>query len=244
MPFFSIIIATYNSEFLIERALTSILKQDFEDYEIIVIDGKSSDKTLKIINKYSTQIKKVISEIDCGIYDAWNKGLSLAEGNWIMFLGSDDLLCTSALMNYYNFVINSELNLEYVSSLVQTIDTNGNLSRIIGKPWTWRVFKKYMCVAHVGSLHKNELFLKYGKFNTNYKITGDYEFLLRANDKLEAGFLNQITAKMQIGGISVNNNSFFETYNAKTITGGRNKIIAFIEMIKAFLILKIRNILK
>jgi glycosyltransferase involved in cell wall biosynthesis len=236
MPYFSIIIATYNSEDLIERSISSIINQTFKDFEIIIVDGKSKDKTLNLVHKYSNVIKKIISEPDQGIYDAWNKGVNIAEGEWILFIGSDDILANSALNDYFNFISNSNFKLDYVSSKVELIDFKANIKRIIGKPWSWKIFKKYMCVAHVGSIHSKYLFDNLGYFNTDYKITGDYEFLLRAKKNLNSGFLDKVTAQMQIGGVSVNNRSFFETYKAKTNTGGRNKIISFFELIIAYMI--------
>lgn len=241
MPFFTIVIATYNSEYFLERAILSVLNQDFNDYEIVIVDGKSTDLTMSIVNKYSSKIKKVISEKDNGIYDAWNKGIKISEGEWVMFIGSDDILLENALNDYYNYIAEINPEIEFISSLVQLIDFNGKIIRTIGKAWNWNKFKKYMCVAHVGSLHRKTLFLNYGNFDSNYKITGDYEFLLRPNNHLKASFLEKVTAKMQIGGVSLNNKSFVETYNAKTLTGGRNKFIAAIELIKAYLFHQVRK---
>lgn len=91
-PLISIIIPTYNCENTFTIALKSVLSQDLEEKEIIIVDGGSSDGTLDLLNKYDQQIDYWISEPDNGIYDALNKGIDLANGEWLYFLGSDDKL--------------------------------------------------------------------------------------------------------------------------------------------------------
>jgi hypothetical protein len=131
-----------------------------------------------------------------------------------------------------------------VSSKVQLIDEKENILRVIGRSWNWQSFKRYMCVAHVGSIHHYTLYKMYGLYNTNYKITGDYEYLLRAGKKLKAGFLDKITAKMQIGGVSnMNNNVFNETYRAKIDNKSRSILFAKYDDLIAKMIYYIRNFL-
>lgn len=92
MTSLSVIVPTYNSEETIERCLTSLLSQTYQDFEICIIDGNSIDRTLSIISHYQVLFKsiRVISEPDGGTYDAMNKGIDIAQGNWLYFLGSDD----------------------------------------------------------------------------------------------------------------------------------------------------------
>ena len=99
-PFISIITVCYNSENTIERTITSVLHQDFKDYEYIIIDGASRDKTLYIIKQYEPLFKgrlKLISEPDKGIYDAFSKGCRLATGRFVWIVNSDDYLEPDAL---------------------------------------------------------------------------------------------------------------------------------------------------
>lgn len=241
--FFSIIIATYNSEAFLERTLKSIIDQNFENFELIIIDGLSNDKTMSIVDKYIEHISIVVSEKDNGIYDAWNKGVNLSQGEWIMFVGSDDLLSTNALKNYWEYINNSTLSLDYVSSRVELIDKNQRVIRTIGKPWNWDQFKKYMCVAHVGSIHHHSIYKKHGMYNISYKITGDYELLLRPKETLNAGFFDVVTAQMQLGGVSLSSKVFKETFRAKVETAKRNTISSKIEMWKAIIIFNIRSVL-
>ena len=91
-PLISIIIAAYNSEEFFERCINSIFSQKYTNYEIIVIDGGSSDKTQELLHKYSKRFKYWESMPDNGIYHAWNKALAQSSGEWIIFIGSDDFL--------------------------------------------------------------------------------------------------------------------------------------------------------
>lgn len=228
-PLITIITATYNVESLIEKCILSIVNQDYNNIEYIIIDGGSTDGTIDIIKKHQQKIAYWISEKDKGIYDAWNKGLEKANGDWIAFIGADDIYLPNALNNYVDFI--NKINrpsLEFVSSKVNLVDAEGKSIRIIGKPWNWSAFKKYMNTAHVGSFHSKYFFEKYGLYNLNYKIIGDYEMLLRAKNNLKTGFMDQVTVNMQIGGISNQSRlAFSEVINAKINTGARTSFQAY-----------------
>jgi glycosyltransferase involved in cell wall biosynthesis len=221
----------------------SILDQDYGNKELIIIDGGSTDKTLEIIRKYNARISFWRSEKDNGIYDAWNKALVVAKGNWISFIGSGDRFLPNALYNYSEY-IKSFPKKEYISSKVIITDSFQKPLKTIGKPWSWNSFKRYMNCAHVGSMHSCNLFKKYGKFNSFYKIAGDYEFLLRANNRLSTGFINIPTATMLGGGISSRNFSVFkEAYNAKDEHTRRNKIFLIFELYISIFKFKIKKLL-
>jgi glycosyltransferase involved in cell wall biosynthesis len=241
-PFVSVIIAVYNGEKYIEETIISILNQSFKGFELIIIDGGSSDRTLDIINKYKEQIHTFISEPDKGIYDAWNKAVKLSKGEWITFIGSDDIFHEDALLNYINYIQEEKTKkLDYVSSVVELVDSDLKPIRLIGQEWNWPTFKKFMNVAHVGSFHNRRLFEKYGLFNSDYRIAGDYEFLLRPKQNLNVGYINNITAKMRFGGASLSNSSIFkETFRAKVLTAQRSCVLSYFEMLLARLKFLIR----
>ena len=210
----TVITVCLNSEKTIEKCIKSVLSQKSENVEFIVIDGGSSDKTIEIINRYADSIDVVIIESDEGIYDAWNKGLRNVSGDFIAFLGSDDIYLPGALKIYESY-INDNPATEYVSSLVRY--GQGKSSRVVGRAWNWDQFCRYMTVAHVGSFHSAQLFKSYGQFDTGFRITGDYEFLLRCGPDLNAGFVPQITVEMGVGGVSSGNQQmvFDEALRAK-----------------------------
>jgi len=242
MPTVTIITVVFNGDKNLEKTIESIIKQTYKNIEYIIIDGGSTDRTLDILKKYEHAIDYWVSEPDAGIYDAWNKGLKLATGEWISFIGADDTYEINAIENYVNYI--NEIHHtqpEYVSSKVNLI-SNGKILRVIGEKWKWRKFKKYMNTAHVGSLHKRTIYEKYGTYNINYKICGDYELLLRPKNELRTSFINSVTANMYLGGISNQDlRTFEEAFTAKIQTAGRNRLLCKIEKYNAIIIWKIRS---
>lgn len=242
---FTIITATYNSEKTIKRTLNSLLNQTVLNFEYIIIDGKSSDKTVEIIKSYKAKFKdknisfQWVSEKDKGIYDAWNKGLKLSKGEWISFLGSDDYYVDNAIETYTNLLdkVNSN-NYDWLYSNVRFVDADNN-SRILNSIWTWKEFRRNIVItpAHVGSFHNKEYFNKYGIFDTTYQIAGDYELLLRAKNNLRTLKVEKITAVMNADGISNNmiKKVFKETFRAKHETGKVNYFICYIDYYISFI---------
>jgi len=231
-PLISVITVVLNGEKYLEETILSVLSQTYDNVEYIIIDGGSTDGTLDIIKQYEHAIDYWVSEKDRGIYDAWNKGLKTSIGDWISFLGCGDSYYKGALYKYVEYINrNNHQKLDYVSSLVE-FKKRGRIVRVIGECWNWKDFKKYMNVAHVGSLHNIELFKEIGLFDIRLKIAGDYEFLLRKKDKLKAGFIEYKTAVMDASGVSTTNFSvFFETFLAKKMHTGKNTFQLYFEMI-------------
>ncbi|MGM8362809.1 glycosyltransferase family 2 protein [Flavobacterium sp. ARAG 55.4] len=225
----SIIIATYNAEKYLAEAISSVIKNKREDYELIIIDGGSKDTTLSIVQKYESFITYYVSEPDKGIYDAWNKGVKASSGEWIMFLGADDRLAENGLAYYLNFLSEFEnTDLDYISSKVQMLNIEGQPIWVNGDAWSWPAFQYRMTVAHPGSLHAKKLFDQYGLYNIEYKIVGDYELLLRAGKELKATYLNKITIEMREGGVSDTWASILEYKKAVMHSGNGNNLKATI----------------
>ncbi|PQJ81038.1 glycosyltransferase family 2 protein [Polaribacter porphyrae] len=235
IPLLSIITATFNSELTLEETIESLLNQNYTNFEYILIDGKSNDKTLQIIKKYESIFsqKKIpyywISENDTGIYNAWNKGLKLASGSWISFLGSDDIYLEGVLKKYANLAIRNR-DIDFIHSKVKLMKDNKEIF-VVSDRWKWNDFKRQMKIAHVGSFHNKNYFSKYGIFNENYKIAGDYEMLLRAKHNLKTLFFDEFTALMKDGGISNKNviKAFKEVRKARIYVAAINKRTAFLD---------------
>ena len=244
--FFTVVTATYNSEKTIAKTIESLLFQTYSDFEYILIDGMSNDSTIEIIKSYEIffvekGIKyKWVSEKDSGIYEAFNKGVNLSKGKWISFLGSDDIYLNNALKLYKNQIESLSTEIDFIYSNVKV--ENGKL---YSKPWSWVKFKRKMMIAHVGGFHNRNYFTKYGLFNEQYKIAGDYELLLRAKKKLKTHWLNQITVIMADGGISNNQikKVYLETTNAKIETGKINIVISRIDYFIWMLKYRIKTLL-
>jgi glycosyltransferase involved in cell wall biosynthesis len=234
-PLITVITAVFNCHQHIEQAILSVINQSYSNIEYIIIDGGSTDGTVDIIRKYESHINYWISEQDNGVYDAWNKGILHSHGKWISFLGADDIYLPNAIEEYV-FLINKYKNIQYISSEVRLISPAGKSLRTIGKAWNWPDFERYMNIAHVGSLHARSMFNERGLYNLDFKIAGDYEFLLRFNSSLRAIFLNNITVEMHVGGVSNEKTMVFvESAMAKTMHTNRWKLVIYLEAVYSFL---------
>lgn len=228
-PLVSVITSVFNSGHCLEKTIRSVISQPYANIEYIVIDGGSKDETLGILQAYTDQIDYWVSEPDRGIYDAWNKALSIATGEWIAFLGSGDIYLDDAVGEYVRHIQDADCKLEFVSSRIEVIDPSTDKTQIFGKAWYWKEFGKSMTVAHPGAFHSRRLFQNYGIFDESYHIAGDYELLLRARDGLRAGFLDTVTVQMLGNGASTSLGVFSENFRAKSVSGGRNRLICFFE---------------
>lgn len=206
MPLFSIITVSYNSVFTIEQTILSVINQDFEDYEYIIIDGGSTDGTMEIIRKYQDKITLWVSEPDKGIYDAMNKGIRLAQGTLISLLNSDDwydkntLICVA---QYYKL----NPNIDILHGLLRFIDVNGMPDSIVGH---YNSFLNIGMIEHPTCFIKKKLYNSVGPFDLNYKSASDYDWMLRAK-KADAKFLliPEILTNFRRGGMS---DSFIGAY--------------------------------
>lgn len=199
---FSVIIATFQSVKSLRPAIESVIAQDLDAsrFELIIVDGLSDDGTQALIQQYGSHVSHFISEDDEGIYDAWNKGIQLSRGQWILFIGADDMLTSDALSSFYIFTLENP-HVDFVSAQVQLLSPSG-VTRLIGKPWDWNNFRRFMQIAHVGSIHSSDLFRRHGLFSLSYSVCADYEYFLRIGSALKAGYLPKVVAIMSEGGVS------------------------------------------
>ena len=202
----SIITVSFNAEETISDTIKSVINQDYENIEYIILDGASKDKTCSIIKSFGFKVAKFISEPDKGIYDAMNKGLALATGDIIGILNADDVYADS---NVISKVVN-RFQEDKVEGLyadlvyVKRDDTNkitrywrsGNYSK--GK------FLKGWMPPHPTFFVKREIYEKYGNFNLGLRSAADYEIMLRFIHKheIKITYLPCIITKMRVGGQS------------------------------------------
>jgi len=213
-PLISIITVCFNSSSTIKDTIASVLNQTYTNIEYILIDGNSTDDTVTIIKSYQEQFKqkstpyKWISESDKGIYDAMNKGIALAEGDWIVFIGSDDYYQNNTVLkdSISSLEIAENKKIKYVYGKIEHINHHNNLVEISGEPWINQKerFPYIMNINHSGCFHHKTLFSTHGNFNDTFKIAGDYEFLLRElkNKSNDAFFIDSVLIVMREGGIS------------------------------------------
>ena len=215
-PKISIIIATYNAGKTFARCLQSIREQKTNEIELLVIDGGSKDNTLDIINTYQDTIDYSCSEPDKGIYDAWNKGITHAKGDWVMFIGADDYLINGGLSTYLSLLSQEDYtSYDLICAKELLVDASGKVLKTIGKPYHWDDFRKQMLIAHGASLHNKKLFQEVGLFSLHYSICADYEFLLRK--KLKSLFVNETVLCMQDGGASTTYQAIFQAFQVRKL---------------------------
>lgn len=203
----SIIIPTYNASKTLSVALESVLKQTFADYEILVIDGLSTDNTIDIAKCYNDERIKIISEKDSGIYDAMNKGICLAKGEWLYFLGSDDrIFDNKVLENIQQAILKN--NCDVIYGDVFSTRFNG---RYNGEFTSVELLSKNIC--HQSIFFKKAVFEKTGLFELRYKGHADWDhnFKWFFNPFIAKKYFDIVVAEYADGGFSsINSDEMFE----------------------------------
>ncbi len=210
----SIIIPVLNAQNTIEKAVISVLNQSYPYKELIVIDGGSTDNTLALLDAYKTQIACLISEKDKGIYEAINKGIKHASGNWIYILGADDQLHNE---NVLQTIFCHELkNLDIVFGNVNNLGAKHALIR------KTHVCKFNFQIIWRNTLHQQGVFYNKKRlninFNTRYKILADYDFHLKLYlQQANAQYYNLTISDCMADGISkkFNKQLYLEEYKIK-----------------------------
>lgn len=172
-PLVSIIIVTYNAGATIAGAIDSVINQTYKNIELIIIDGQSSDNTVLIVKKYGDKISYFISEKDNGIYDAMNKGIAAAKGEWILFLGADDALYTPTVVKQ----IFDDSTVNAVDFLYGDVEFTSNKRRYGAQKNYQQLIEQNIC--HQAIFYKRTIFSVIGNYNIRYSILADYELNLR-----------------------------------------------------------------
>lgn len=170
----SVITISYNAVSVIEDTIQSVLNQSYKDIEYIIIDGGSTDGTVDIIKKYQDKINYWVSEPDNGIYDAMNKGIDKATGEWINFMNAGDYFHSNLTLENFIPLIPKDTDIAYGDTLIML--STGN---ILDKPLPLELITKRMVFGHQATLIKTNLHKKH-KFDTSYKSSGDYNFFYQA----------------------------------------------------------------
>lgn len=202
----SIITAVYNREDTVERAVRSLLHQDYHDVEHVVIDGGSTDATLDRLRPYIRPNAKIVSEPDLGVYDAINKGLSLITGEVVGLLHSDDFLPRPDIL--------SEIATHFQDDSVDAVYGDavffhpGANEKIVRRYSSARFSAPNLgwgCMpAHTTLFLRRSVYQKFGRFKLDYRIAADFDFICRIfrNGKLKSAYIPKVLIHMQTGGIS------------------------------------------
>ena len=205
-PRVTLIIAVYNAASTIARCLDSIAAQICQSRELIVIDGGSTDGTVAILQRNADRFSFWISERDSGVYSAWNKGLAHARGEWIGFIGADDYLWSpDALERLLCEGDRVFPRIRVIYGRVGFVSSSGELIETFGQPWEEirNKFRDSMALPHPAVLCHRSLFAEHGYFDESFRISGDYEWLLRELNTGDAQFVDgAFVVGMQTGGLS------------------------------------------
>lgn len=213
---FSIITVTYNSEKTIRDTLESVLKQAYDNYEYIIVDGKSTDHTMDIVREYEKKFagKLVyVSEPDGGIYDAMNKGIRMAKGEIIGIINSDDWYEEDALQKVYDHCTDDPYAIYY--GYMRTIDSNNGkeIRCTIHHP----EYIREAMINHPATFVSRKVYETYGSFDCQYKMSADYDFIIRMTkeDKVKFVPVYEILSVFRLGGISGTVDALMETMKIK-----------------------------
>jgi len=202
----SIITVVFNARDFIESAIKSVLNQTYKNIEYIIIDGGSTDGTLRVIEKYKDKIAKFISEKDQGIFDGMNKGIKLANGDIVGILNSDDLYASDDIIEKVVKTFKTE-NCDCLWGdlvYVKRKDTNKITRYWKSSEYKKGKFRNGWMPSHPTFFVKREIYEKYGNFRLDLPIAADYEIMLRFLEKykIKSCYLPTIMVKMREGGHS------------------------------------------
>jgi len=230
-PLVSIITVTYNASNVLEKTILNVFEQQFDNYEIIIIDGNSVDNTVDIIKKYESKINYWVSETDAGIYDAMNKGITQANGEWLIFMNAGDTFYSSdTLSQVFNKNIQAHIiaGNYYLERDKSVVEANKNTSLIKCG---------YLLSCHQALLFNknklgNDIF-----YNTEYRICADNDIMMRIiKNGFEIHYTDEIICSFEDGGISSENKfkSSLERYYAIYSNFGLFQILKTIFKNKVF----------
>jgi glycosyltransferase involved in cell wall biosynthesis len=199
----SVITCVYNGEKTIEDTIQSVLQQNFENFEYIIIDGKSNDDTLKIVNNYSQKDPriKLISESDTGIYDAYNKGIARSTGDILIYVNADDFLFQGAIK-----AIHDQFNPKEYDLFAGSISILNEESRYYKEHYRSKIPRHSLTNPSVltpGICFTRKVFQKIGEFDTSFRICADFDLISRSlNRGLKIQYSDVLLNHMREGGIS------------------------------------------
>jgi len=206
-PAVSIVVASKNAASTLQRCIDSITRQTYPCWEMIVIDGDSTDETVEIIKANSKNIAYWESRPDRGIAHAWNKALKQLTGDWALFLGADDVLEDRFVLENVASLLKqaSRHGKRVVYGKIVLTGADGRAMSVMGQPWD--IIKKdfFMekdLIPHPACFHHTSVFHDYGPFDEDFHIAMDYEFLIRVLKTEEPLFMDMIVSKMSFGGLS------------------------------------------
>lgn len=200
-PKLSIITIVYNNVHDIERTVLSVLNQSYSNIEYLVIDGASNDGTMDILRQYESRIFKLVSEKDKGIYDAMNKGLALATGEYVLFMNSgDEIYSSKTVENIFASGDDADIYYGETEMFDDSWQSLGRRRHKAPEAFTWKDFKYGMSISHQAIYIRKSLTEPY---DLTYKLSSDIDWILRAAKKAKKIVnVKAVVAKYLVGGMS------------------------------------------
>ncbi|MEY3678354.1 MAG: hypothetical protein RI924_495 [Bacteroidota bacterium] len=200
-PKLSIITIVYNNVRDIERTVCSVLNQTYGNVEYVVIDGASTDGTLDILKKYESRLSKLITEKDKGIYDAMNKGLAIASGDYVLFMNSgDELYAPDTLEKVFSTAVDADIYYGETEMYDENWQSLGRRRHQVPAEFTWKSFRLGMSVSHQAIYIKRALTEPY---DLRYQLSADIDWVIKAAKKAQKIVnVNAYVAKYLVGGMS------------------------------------------
>lgn len=200
----SLITVCYNSEKTIEETLKSVQNQTYNNIEYIVIDGDSKDATISIITKYHDIISHFTSEPDKGLYDAINKGIQKATGDYVGILNSDDVFFENQTLSKIVAYLNENPHLDAITGDIVQTKNNRVIRKYSSSNWNPQKLKRGFMPPHPSIFIRTHLFQELGLYRLDYRIGADYELIVRyfLKERISYQYSGIITTSMAIGGAS------------------------------------------
>ncbi len=243
----SIITVCWNSEATIEKTIKSVESQDYPKLEYIIVDGRSKDNTLNIIKQYPNVVSKWISEPDKGLYDAMNKGIDMATGDYIGIVNADDTFYDENTISKVVSFLKANNVEASIGDIVQHREDGQIVRRYSAKNWSPEKLKIGFMPAHPAIFFRKELFNTLGNYSLDFKIAADYELIIRyfLKQQISWKYSGITTHKMLMGGVSSSGYRSYKKVSEEIIKALRMNEIPFQAWrIKSRIIWKIFGFLK
>ncbi|MBP1950561.1 glycosyltransferase family 2 protein [Virgibacillus litoralis] len=239
-PLVSIITVCFNSKSTIEDTIKSVINQTYDNIEYIIVDGGSTDGTIDIITKYKQYISNLVVEPDDGIYDAMNKGIEISSGELIGIINSDDWYESNAVKYAVtSFLLNKH---SVIYGLLRMYNKNGEMFMVKGH--THFALNTRM-IQHPTCFVPREIYMEFGKFNLEYKISADYELMNRLLNKgVEFQFVEKVISNFRFGGASINITGPMESLKIQYRCGYINYSAYLVKLLGIKVVYTVKNIIK
>ena len=204
----SVVTPTYNAATTIEACCESVARQDYSPIEHIVVDGVSTDGTLAVLQRRGLRYQ---SRPDVGIFDAMSKGVFMATGEFVHILNADDHYTHPSVLSSVIGAMNTH-GWDLCHARAAQVTSTGKVVRVIGRDLDKRQLLKKMRVAHPTVVVRRAVYERFGAFSVGFRVSADYEFVLRIWDRVRVGFIDEVLVQMRIGGNSTRPENIVASY--------------------------------